>query len=192
MFSQSRLTDPHKTVTLQIFVPMSMQTTRDKIILVLYEHRYLGWKYSAFLAEETESGSMRILGAPYVEQKEEEGCGKETMQLIKLVGEISDQSLMKLYSKKKSVADFHKEITPELLDKYIRPRIETVNHKLTLIAGTADIPVFIRTDLSNNTLFVQNRLEVIPVQSSCLFNFEKKEGELRYYITMSNRNKEIA
>ncbi len=48
-----------------------MRTTKDEIILVLYDHRYLGWKYSAFSAEETESGSMRILGAPHIEQDEE-------------------------------------------------------------------------------------------------------------------------
>ncbi|MDF9831186.1 DEAD/DEAH box helicase [Parabacteroides sp. PF5-6] len=168
-----------------------MQTTKDEIILVLYDHRYLGWKYSVFSAEQTESGSMRILGAPRAEQEEERGNKTEIVRLIKLIGEISDQSLMKLYSKKKSVADFHKEITPELLEKYLRPRIEQINYKITLIARATGIPVFIRTDLSNNTLFVQNRLEVLTTQSACLFNFEKKEGELRYHITMSNRGKEI-
>lgn len=168
-----------------------MQTTKDDIILVLYDHRYLGWKYFVFSAEETESGSMRILGAPQAEQEEEKGNKKEIIRLIKFVNEISDQSLMKLYSKKRSVAEFHKEITPELLEKYIRPRIEQINYKITLIARATGIPVFIRTDLSNNTLFVQNRLEVLPSQSSCLFNFEKKEGELRYHITMSNQGKEI-
>ncbi|MDR2969544.1 MAG: DEAD/DEAH box helicase [Tannerellaceae bacterium] len=164
-----------------------MQATKDEIILVLYEHRFLGWKYTAFSVEETESGSMRILGAPSADT----GCAKEITRLIRLVGDISDKSLMKLYSKKKSVADFHKEITPELLEKYIRPRIEAVNYKLTLLARIAGIPVFIRTDLSNNTLFVQNKLEVLPADSSCLFNFEKKEGGIHYYISMSNGNRKI-
>lgn len=158
--------------------------TKDEIILVLYDHRYIGWKYAAFSAEETESGSMRILGAPQANQEKDES-------LIKLVNEISDQALMKLYSKKKSTAEFHKEITSEFLEKFIRPRVEAINHKITLLAQAAGIPVFIRTDFSNNTLFVQNRLELLPTPSSCLFNFVKKEGELHYYITMNNQGKAI-
>lgn len=165
---------------------------KDEIILVLYDHRYLGWKYSVFSAEETESGSMRILGAPNADQEEKGGSRKEIARLIRLVGETTDQALMKLYSKKKSVAEFHKEITPELLERYIRPRIETVNYKVTLIAREMAIPVYIRTDFSNNTLFVQNRLTVMASQSSCLFNFIRNDDELKYFITMTNEGREIS
>jgi len=165
---------------------------KDEMILVLYDHRFFGWKYNVFSAEQTESGSMRILGAPNARQEEEKGTSRKLIQLIKLVADSSDHALMKLYSKKKSLAEFHKEITPELLEKYIRPRIELINYKITCIARETGVPVYIRTDLSNNTLFVQNRLTVLPTPSSCLFNFIREEGSLRYYISMTHHGKEIA
>ncbi|MDL2208439.1 DEAD/DEAH box helicase [Parabacteroides sp. OttesenSCG-928-O15] len=164
----------------------------DELILVLYAHRYFGWKYAVFSAEKTESGSMRILGSPDPAQEEKRGRAPEWVELIRRVNEGSDQNLMKLYSRKKSITEFYKEVTEETLERYIYPRIEQINQKVTQLAIRTGIRAFLRTDLSNNTLFVQNEIEVLPEKTTCLFHFVKDEQEgLRYFISLTNREKEI-
>lgn len=166
--------------------------TQDELILVLYEHRIFGWKFAVFSAEETESGSMRILGTPEAVAESRRGTPSELVRLIRLVNDTTDSALMKAYSKKKSLTEFHKEVTPEMLERYIRPRMETANHKITLLARQTRIPVYLRTDLSNNTLFVQNEIEVLLSPTSCLFNFVKDSEGLRYFITLTNEGREIS
>lgn len=165
---------------------------RDELILVLYAHRYFGWKYAVFSAERTESGSMRILGSPDADQEEKEGRATEWVELIRQVNEVSDQNLMKHYSRKKSITEFHKELTQETLERYIHPRIEQVNYKATQLAIQTGIRAFIRTDFSNNTLFVQNEIDLLRDTTSCRFHFVKDtEAGLRYFISLTNQEQEI-
>ncbi|MDL2282537.1 DEAD/DEAH box helicase [Parabacteroides sp. OttesenSCG-928-G06] len=165
---------------------------KDELILVLYAHRHFGWKYALFAAERTESGSMRILGSPDAAQEKTQGTAPELIELIRRVHDTSDQALMKLYSRKKSITEFYKELTEETLERFIRPRLERANYKITQLARRIDIPAYVRTDLSNNTLFVQNEIKVLSEATACLFNFVKDEQGLRYFISLTNAGKEIA
>jgi superfamily II DNA or RNA helicase len=105
---------------------------------------------------------------------------------------VSDKSLAKNYSKQKSAVEFQKELTKELFETYIRPRIEFANRKIVELAKQTDIPVFIRKDLSGKTLHEELRIHIAPSSAGCLFNFIKDENGLRYFISLTNEGREIS
>ncbi|MDR1403713.1 MAG: DEAD/DEAH box helicase [Tannerellaceae bacterium] len=166
--------------------------TEDELILVLSGRRIFGWKFHVYSAIPTESGSLQIVGTPTAKQEEARGASKEVVQMITQVAEISDQALMKAYSKKKTIREFEKDITEDLLERYIRPRIQTANTKIIELAKKTDLQLFFREELKNNILYERNRLLILPTSTKCLFNFIKDENGLRYFISLTNSGREIS
>lgn len=164
----------------------------ERLTLVLSEHSIFGWKFHVYSTRLLESGSLRILGTPDVKEEESRGSSPAIIRLIKKVNEISDKELTKAYSKKKSLIELKNEITPEIRERYIAPRIEVANRRIIELARQIGIPVFLRRDLLSNTLYEQYRLYVLPSPTKCLFNFVREEQGLRYFISLTNENREIA
>jgi SNF2 family DNA or RNA helicase len=164
----------------------------DELILVLSEHRIFGWKLHVYSAKLTENGSFQILGTPTARQEEARGASKEVVQMIAQAAEISDQALMKAYSKKKTIRDFEKEITGNMLERYIHPRIQLANRKMIGLAKKTDVKVFLREELKSKILYERNRLYILPASTKCLFNFVKDENGFRYFISLTNNGREIS
>jgi SNF2 family DNA or RNA helicase len=164
----------------------------DELILVLSEHRIFGWKLHIYSAKLTENGSLQILGTPTAKQEEARGAPKEIVQMIARAAEISDQALMKAYSKKKTIRDFEKDITEDMLKRYIHPRIQIANSKIIGLAQKTTIQVFLREELKNKILYERNRLYILSTSTECLFNFVKDENGLRYFISLTNNGREIS
>ena len=162
------------------------------IILVLSQHPVFGWKFNVHSAELTESGNLRILGTPAVKVEEKRGVPEEFVRIMKLTEDISDKLLMKDYSRKKTFAEFKKELTDETMNLYIRPRIENTNRKIVEIARQHDIDVYIRENTVEKFLYGQVMVKVIETPTECLFNFVKDEKGLRYYISLTNEGREIS
>ncbi|MDR1161450.1 MAG: DEAD/DEAH box helicase [Tannerellaceae bacterium] len=166
--------------------------TEDELILVLSEHRIFGWKLHIYSAKLTENGSFQILGTPTAREEEARGASKEIVQMIARAMEISDQALMKAYSKKKTIHDFEKDITEDMLNRYIRPRIQLANSKIVESAKKTKVQVFLREELKSKVLYERNRLYILPTSTECLFNFVKDENGLRYFISLTNNGREIS
>lgn len=166
--------------------------TEDELILVLSEHRIFGWKLQVYSTTLTESESLQILGTPTAKQEEARGASKEVVEMIARAAEISDQALIKAFSKKKTIRDFEKEITEDILERYIRPRIQIANAKIIALAKKTNLKVFIREELMNKILYERNRIYIFPTLTECLFNFVKDENGLRYFISLTNDGQEIS
>jgi len=162
------------------------------LILVLLQHPVFGWKLNVHSAEFTESGNIRIVGTPVAKTEEKRDVPENFINIIKLAESISDKSLMKDYSKKKTFVEFRKELTEETINLYIRPRIENTNRKILEIARRSDIHVFLRLNLSDKFLFEHLKIQIIKTPTECLFNFVKDEKGFRYYISLTNDGREIS
>ena len=162
------------------------------LILVLSQHPVFGSKLNVNSVELTESGNIRILGTPVAKVEEKRGVPADFISIIKLAESISDKSLMKDYSKKKTFAEFRKELTEDTMNLFIRPRIENTNRKILEIARRSDIYVFFRVNLSDKYLFEHLKIKVIKTPTACLFNFVKDEKGFRYYISLTNDEREIS
>ncbi|MDR0796789.1 MAG: DEAD/DEAH box helicase [Tannerella sp.] len=184
----------------------------EKLIVVVSKHHKFGWKFAIHWAKEITDGSVEILGVPdakkeasniaaifknsgIVETEHDpslKGTPEITLQLIKLMNEVSDVSLMKVYSRQKNMTLFLNEVTQETINQTIRPRIEINIRRVILLLPQSGLPVYLRETLAEKTLFPTNRIEILPSPSRCLFNFIKDEKGLRYYISLTNEKDEIS
>ena len=160
----------------------------NDLILVLSLHPVFGWKFIVHSAELTEGGNIRIIGAALVE----EGLPDEIVSIIKLTEGISDQRLMKDYSRSKTFAEFKKELTKDTLNLYIRPRIEGVNRKIVEVARQHEFDVYLRENLSEQFLYGNLNIKVVKASTECIFNFVKDEKCFRYFISFTNDGREIS
>ncbi|MDR3261878.1 MAG: DEAD/DEAH box helicase [Tannerella sp.] len=170
--------------------------TNEILILTLSRHLIFGWKFNIYSAQSIpdneDNERLQILGVPDAGQEERQGVPAGMVRLIRLVDEISDRALMKDYSKKKSTVGLKDEMTKEILERYVRPRIETVNCKIVELALQTGIPVFFRADLSAHILYERSRIRIVPSQTTCLFNFVKDADGLRYFITLTNGEQPVS
>ncbi|MDR0799311.1 MAG: DEAD/DEAH box helicase [Dysgonamonadaceae bacterium] len=160
----------------------------EKLILTVSEHRQFGWKLNLHFAEVRTGGSLYILGVPNIKQEIEKGTSDDLIALMNAVNEISDESLLKAYSKEKNKA----KIPQSTIDNLIRPRIEKNCAKILALAEKANLPIFFREVAGNKTIYAHNWLELLPQWSRCLFNFIKDKNGLRYFITLTNGEEEIS
>jgi superfamily II DNA or RNA helicase len=164
----------------------------EELILIVSEHRILGASFHVYSAQRTDEGTWLLLGAPDAKQEEERGTPAEKVRLIKLVDEVSDQALMKAYSRQKSTLAFLKEMKQETLERFVRPRIELANRRIVELAQQTDIPVFWREEISVKTFYEDYRVRIVPPAAECLFHFVKDEKGLRYFISLTCEGREIS
>ena len=166
--------------------------TNEELILIVSEHRILGASFHVYSAQRTKEGTWRLLGVPDAKQEEERGGSPEKVRLIKLVDEISDQALMKAYSRQKSTIAFLKEMKQETLERFVRPRIELANRRIVELAGHTDIPVFWREEISVKVFYEDYRVQIVSPAAQCLFHFVKDNRGIRYFISLTCGGREIS
>ena len=164
----------------------------ERLILVVSKHRQFGWKFNIYWAQELPSGSVKILGIPNAKEEELKGAPEVDIKLIKLIDEVSDNSLMKAYTKQKNTVNFRDEISQETINNLIRPRIEINIRKIIDLALRSSLPIYLREDLTNKTLYDRYLIDILPSPTHCLFNFVKDEKGLRYFISLTNEYDEIS
>jgi SNF2 family DNA or RNA helicase len=159
----------------------------DKLVLIITEHRRFGWKINLYSAVDQFPDNIRILGIPNINEEIERGASGVEVALWKTISEISDVALLKAYV---SVKD-RPNIPQSTVDNLIRPRIEMQYPKILELARQTDIPLYIRESPTFRAIPDRNKLELLPEKSRCLFNFIKEKEGLRYFISLTNRDKEI-
>ena len=159
----------------------------DQLVLVVTEHRQFGWKINLYSAVFQSDDSLRVLGLPSMRDEIERGASEVKLSLLKAANEISDEALLKTYTRDRDKT----KIVQSTIDNLIRPRIEKNCLKILQLALQAKIPVFFREIAGSRIIFTSNRLEILQKQSRCLFNFIKNENGLRYFITLTNGEEEV-
>ncbi|MDR2120737.1 MAG: DEAD/DEAH box helicase [Tannerella sp.] len=164
------------------------------LIATLSEHSIFGWKFNVYSAQvcSDEVKRLQILGIPNRAEEEKRGASADLLRLIALGNDLSDRELMKAYSGTQLTASFKKEISPGMFENIVRPRIETVNRKITEIIRRTGVPVFMRKDLSHNILYEHDRIFLLPSPTSCVFRFVKDSGGLRYSISLTHDGKAVS
>ena len=164
----------------------------EKLILVVSKHHRFGWKFTIFWAQKLDNGNMQILGAPDASKEEQKEIPEIDLKLIKLIDEVSDRSLMKAYSKSKNTVQFRNEVSQEIIDNLIRPRIEINIRRVVSLAQQSSLPIYLREDITHKTLSKSSRIHILPTPSCCLFNFVKDKDGLRYFISLTNEDREMS
>ncbi|MDR2843071.1 MAG: DEAD/DEAH box helicase [Candidatus Symbiothrix sp.] len=157
-------------------------------ILLISEHKQFGWKLSVHLVEKQPGDSFVLRGIPNIREEIAKGRSEPEIALMKAVDEVSDEALLKAYSKELDKT----KIPQTTIDHLIRPRMERNCSKILLCAQESHTPVYFRSGIKEKSFSELNRLEILPEASHCLFNFIKDADGLRYFISLTYQENEIS
>ncbi|GHU70403.1 helicase [Bacteroidia bacterium] len=162
------------------------QSSFRHFVLIISEHPQFGWKLSLHLAEHQKSGSCYLSGIPNYKEEAANNRDETELLLIRAIEEISEKALIKAYCREQDKT----KIPQTTLDNLIRPRIERQCSKILQLALATDTPVFFRQNIKVKSFSESNQVEILSEPSRCVFNFIKDENGLRYFISLTNNEKE--
>jgi SNF2 family DNA or RNA helicase len=164
----------------------------EKLIITLTEHAHWGTLLQPVLVRVEPSGYLTILevvGSRSTYLTQLEAIEKE---IVLLAEKVSDKVLMKNYSKETNIAEFHKKVSKETIDRYIRPLIENYHRKVIDVLQQTDLTLYHRYGVKNRVLYEVDRILIPKGLSEVVFNFKKdNEAGFRYFIHVKCQEERI-
>ncbi|HEX7494581.1 MAG TPA: DEAD/DEAH box helicase, partial [Bacteroidales bacterium] len=114
----------------------------------------------------------------------------EEREVTNILNEYSDRTLFKLFSKDKTVKEFLEKITPEKLEKFIRPYIERRLYKCFSISRDENIPVYFQKTKAR-TLHSEDLLYLSDENAKPVFRFIRNEDHSDYNLSLESAGKLI-
>lgn len=118
---------------------------------------------------------------------------EEQKQILTLIDQYSDTNIFKFFSKNKKIltTQFFLSLTPEFIDKKIRPFIEKRLRKIfEIIKNSHETKVFHKPDYFEN-IYIEDEIIVEEKFAEAVFNFHRTEEEIRYFLTVRHNKSEI-
>jgi len=163
-------------------------------ILTFREHRKLGYIFTPFSVQEANDKNylitIELLKVSHLRAYQGRFAEHE-VQLIKIIDEISDEKIVKAFSKKKvAEKDFFDTLSDELIQTQIRPYVERKIVKCLEILRKNPVRIFHKLDKTNH-IYLDDEIKFFPKHAEAIFNFDKTQTETRYHLSISLNNKEI-
>ncbi|MGE5419074.1 MAG: SNF2-related protein, partial [Chloroflexota bacterium] len=161
--------------------------------VVLTQHRIWGSILSPYIiTEESDKGFFKLAEclSPFPNLDTLATLGDEEREIIKIINEYTDRDLFKLFSKDRNVKEFLEKVTPEKVEKFIRPYLERRIYKCFTIARDENIPVWFRR-IRTATLHPDDLLEIVPENAAPVFRFVRTEEQTVYNLSLEAGGKHI-
>ena len=157
-----------------------------RFVLTLTEHRALGFVFAPYFIRREYKNEQYVIYDRVTLQNIDSYRGilnPEEQQLVKLIEEYNDNTLTKLFSKRKITSrEFIAAIDDDLFEKQIRPYIERRMEKCIDILKYNPIPIYQK--ILHNTIYESDKLFLIDEEGNTLFNFVRDENGLRYSLSI--------
>jgi superfamily II DNA or RNA helicase len=165
-----------------------------RFVITLSEHRLLGYIFAPYLVKmDIAQGNHVIHDRVTLLNLKlyESALSPEETQLARIIEEYNDQSLFKVFSKKKnsSAREFVKSMPQELLRDQIRPYVERRMDKCIDLLMSNPIPIYHKV-LQNN-IYEDDRIEVVEEDGLAVFNFIRSAEGIKYFLTIEHNGKEL-
>ncbi|MEI8085782.1 MAG: DEAD/DEAH box helicase [Paludibacter sp.] len=161
----------------------------EKLIITLTEHVVWGAILQPVLVCEELSGALTILEIVGSKSTFFSKLSNWEKEIVMLSDKVSDKTLMKNYSKEKSLVEFHKKVTPETIERYIRPTIEGFHRKVVDVLKSSQLNLYFRNAIKTRVLYDVDKIIVAQDLSQVVFNFQKdNENGIRYFISLKSNN----
>lgn len=93
-------------------------------------------------------------------------------EVVHIIDRYSDKNLHRLFSKKRTVKEFHDTVDKETIDRFIRPYIEKQMHQVLQLASENHFRVFIKEKATQN-IFSEDFLVIHHRNARPLFHFHR-------------------
>ncbi|MBP8958907.1 MAG: DEAD/DEAH box helicase [Bacteroidales bacterium] len=114
----------------------------------------------------------------------------EERETVEILNQYSDRQLFKLFSKERNVKDFLLNVTPDIINRHIRPYIEKSLYKCVEIARDESIPIFIKRS-SIKSFHSDDKLEIITEPVLPIFRFERNAIQSTYSLSLELEDKHL-
>jgi len=162
------------------------------LIITLTEHALWGPILQPVLVREELSGYLTILEIVGTKSSFYSQLSNPEKEIVMITEKVSDKVLMKNYSKEKNIAEFHKRVTPETIERYILPLLESSHRKIVGHLQHLPISLYLRTGVKSRALYDTDRVIVPKTFSEVVFNFRKTDDTgLRYFISLKCQDEEF-
>jgi len=156
---------------------------KKKIALAIIEHSLWGFIFQPYIVIEERSGGLNILEIATDLSTQDIEMNDLTKRILAFSLSYSERSLMKNFSKEKTLKSFLSNVTTDTINRYIRPCIDGYQRKIIQILHSSEMPLYLRPDIKSRTLWMQDRIEVTQKPSQAVFTFKKDtESGLHYFI----------
>ncbi len=166
----------------------------EEFIVAIREHSYFGWMPNTYLIERKSNREFYTIKETVLHsttKKYPEKYSDSQKKITKLINEYSDETIKKLFSKKKDTAqEFLSTLDDDLVNKQIRPYIERRIVNIIKEINTSKIRLFYKLD-KYSTIYDSDEIKVHEKPAETIFNFEKKEEGSRYYLSILHQGKEM-
>jgi len=164
-----------------------------KFILALVEHRALGILFYPYLVKfNNERSFFEVYDRLNISKVKvyENLLDPEEIELIKLIENYSDNNIFKFWGKGyRNFQEFLNKTENKYIEKYIRPHIENTLIKIIEIIQNNNIPIYKK--LFQNNIYINDLLEITKEPVETIFNFNRNDGFLTYFLTFKYQDKEI-
>ncbi len=174
-----------------------METSTNKkgklFALILFQHRLWGSIILPYIIQKVPDKGYYKLSeclSPFPNIDTLGTLSSEEREVIKIINECTDRTLFKLFSKDKSVKEFLENITPEKLEKFIRPYIERRIYKCFSISRDENIPVYFQKTKAG-TVHVEDLLYLSEEIAEPIFRFVRNEEQSAYNLSLESAGKPI-
>jgi len=165
----------------------------EQVILTINQHPQWGHVLQAVIVQEETAGGLSIIETASAESPLVRQSNDAVQEIVRLAEKISDKSLIKSYSKEKTLAAFYKNITPETIERYIRPFIETNHKKIIARLAESKLPLYTRKSTKIRTLYDTEKIDTDGGLAHVIFYFTKdEENGLYYFVRVKHQGKELS
>jgi SNF2 family DNA or RNA helicase len=161
--------------------------------LVLTHHRLWGSVLLPYIIQKENNRSYYKLSeclSPHPNADTLSTITSEDREVVKIINEYNDRNLFKLYSKDNSVKEFLKNVTPEKIEKFIRPSIEKRIYKCLTISRDENIPVYYQKT-KDAALHAEDQLHLSGENAIPVFRFTRNEEQSTYNLSLETAGKLI-
>jgi SNF2 family DNA or RNA helicase len=174
-----------------------LKTGADKknkvFALILTQHRLWGSLLLPYIIQNEPNKKYYRLQeclSPFPDLNTLGSLTSEEREVVKLINDYSDRNLFSLFSKDSSLKEFLVKVTPEKIEKFIRPCIEKRIYKCFTISRDENIPVYYQKSKVSN-LHAEDLLSLNSDNAAPVFRFVRSEEETTYNLSLETGGKII-
>lgn len=169
------------------------ENKRIRFAIILTRHRLWGKIFLPYIITQNPGKKYFTLTealSPYPSDVTLSNLENEEIELVRITNEYSDRPIYKLYSRDRNVKEFLENVTPDKIDKFIRPYIENRIRKCYYIIRDEGTECFLNRSHSN-IVHPEDRLEFSPEPAIPVLRFDRNNESITYKLIIEYNSKKI-
>ncbi|NPA36382.1 MAG: DEAD/DEAH box helicase [Chlorobi bacterium] len=164
----------------------------EKLIIVITNKNKLGNILIPYIAEFTEKTSINLVeqAVPELITRNEYSFTEDEKVLIKKLYEINEKNIFRIFSREKTLKQFHDKLKPEFVLTHIRPYIEKYIYSIIKDLKNSDIPIYYK-DPNYSNIYETDIIDFHKKPAKALFSFNLTGDSLNYSLKISIDDKTI-